>query len=144
MYKYYLLARNFFVDNFSCKLLGYFKENYKVQHSKYLSIIPFFIISYFMKYNKYNYYFEKDNLIYLNNNKNISILPVILSIKIKGKEILDLIRKYQNNVPIWLIIYNEKIKIDPNNENIKIKLLTEEKSFKYSEVKNKTLFQILT
>ena len=141
MYKYLIKIRELFSDNFCIKLLGYYKNKNQIFMNKIFNYIPFKITKNILKFRNYNYYYKKDNIIYFNSVEKITILPLYLSFKIDNLEIRDILKKYQNNFPLWLILHNENLQ-EP--EHINIQFITKNITLDYQKVKDKKLYEILT
>jgi hypothetical protein len=112
MIEYLVCFRDFFVNIFYGHLIGIVDENNKlVTTNKFLSFFPIKLISLFLDYYNLVYYYQKDELIYYSKQNELTISPIILSTKVKrGDIIIDLsnnLSVYQNNLPFWILLYNE-------------------------------------
>ncbi len=112
MIKYLVSFRDFFVNIFYGHLIGIVDENNKlVTTNKFLSFFPIKLVSLFLDYYNLVYYYQKDGLIYYSKQNELTISPIILSTKVKrGDIIIDLsnnLSVYQNNLPFWILLYNE-------------------------------------
>lgn len=142
-----LKFRNFYVNNFSTKIIGFINFKNEIYLSKpsylyFLNFLPFIFIISILNFFKINCLIEKDNLYFLPNKEFGGILPIVLDVCIKSKEssinFKEKFNKYANNVPISIILKNEEIKID-NEDELVIKYLKSgkflEKSFNYKKIK---------
>lgn len=138
--------REFFVSYFCVKILGIIKVNKLYQNKILLFILnlfPYIFSYYIMKLLNVYYLYKKDDIIYYSKSNKIKISPLLFDIYILNnlKEKINLktiFSKYDNNVPLYLIFLNEKIKINDNDE-IKIKFMKSgkilEKSFNFKKIK---------
>ena len=112
MIKYLVCFRDFFVNIFYGHLIGIVDENNKlVTTNKFLSFFPIKLVSLFLDYYNLVYYYQKDGLIYYSEQDELTISPIILSTKVKRGDIITNLSNnlsvYQNNLPFWILLYNE-------------------------------------
>lgn len=142
-----LKFRNFYVNNFKTKIIGFINYKNEINLSKprylyFLNFFPFILIISILNFFKINCLIEKDNLYFLPNKEFGGILPIVIDVCIKSKErsfsFKEKFNKYANNVPISIILKNEKIRID-NEDDLIIKYLKSgkflEKSFNFKKIK---------
>ena len=97
---------------------------------------PLCLAKIYAKNKNLEFLYKENNIYKFSSNKNIVIMPVILSIvDDSNNEILEKFLNY-DNVPIWLILFNEKI----STKKLKITFIKNGKNIKeYNMSQNKFL-----
>ena len=97
---------------------------------------PLCLAKIYAKNKNLEFLYKENNIYKFSSNKNIVIMPVILSIvDDSNNEILENFLNY-DNVPIWLILFNEKI----STKKLKITFIKNGKNIKeYNMSQNKFL-----
>lgn len=141
----FLNFRNFYVENFTTKILGIVGSNKLHKNSILLmmvNLVPYFFLTHIFKIFNYNYIYKTDDLIGFSENNKITLTPVLLNVKLvkenKTIDIKELFSKYKNNVPVYVIFDNEKIKLS-NTDNLYLKFIKfgkiKEKEFNLKKIK---------
>ena len=105
-------SRDFIVKHIYSKIVLIEQNDKIVKNSIFNNIferLPFVISSNMLSFLGYNYLIETDDLIYYSKNNNVKLGPLLLEIKLDSQDLKEIFDKYDNNVPIWLILANNNI-----------------------------------
>lgn len=160
---YLIILREIVINLFTAKIICLVdNKNQEIYKNKVviniINLFPFFLVSNFLyilnKINLYNknylyknYLYKKDDLIFYSKPVETKVTPCVLEIELVKNDVTnsenelsikDNFNKYSSNVPVYLIIENENIKISDEDE-IKIRLLESgkfvDKVFNYKKIK---------
>jgi hypothetical protein len=142
----FLNLRDFYVENFTTRILGIVGSNKLHKNSILLmmvNLIPYFFLSHVFRILNYNYIYKTDDLIGFSENNKTTLTPVLLGAKlIKDNETIDIkeiFSKYKNNVPVYVIFDNEKMNVG-NNDKVYLKFIKlgkiQEKEFNLKKIKS--------
>ena len=143
-------SRDFIVKHIYSKIVLIAQNDKIVKNSIFNNIferLPFVISSNMLSFLGYNYLIETDDLIYYSKNNNVKLGPLLLEIKLDSQDLKEIFDKYDNNVPIWLILADNNIFFN-NDSEINISCLKQgvkiSKNFLIDTVLNLTKVELLT
>ena len=143
-------SRDFIVKHIYSKIVLIEQNDKFVKNSIFINIferLPFVISSNMLSFLGYNYLIETDDLIYYSKNNNVKLGPLLLEIKLDSQDLKEIFYKYDNNVPIWLILADNNIFFN-NDSEINICCLKQgvkiSKNFLIDTVLNLTKVELLT
>ena len=143
-------SRDFIVKHIYSKIVLIEQNDKIVKNSIFNNIferLPFVISSNMLSFLGYNYLIETDDLIYYSKNNNVKLGPLLLEIKLDRQDLKEIFDKYDNNVPIWLILAYNNIFFN-NDSEINISCLKQgvkiSKNFLIDTVLNLTKVELLT
>lgn len=143
-------SRDFIVKHIYSKIVLIEQNDKIVKNSIFNNIferLPFVISSNMLSFLGYNYLIETDDLIYYSKNNNVKLGPLLLEIKLDSQDLKEIFDKYDNNVPIWLILADNNIFFN-NDSEINISCLKQgvkiSKNFLIDTVLNLTKVELLT
>ena len=149
-----IYLRDKYINIFKKKILLLEKDNEILDDKILLSFSNYlyhFNFKHFIRLYKINIVYELDNLIFYDENKshqNVHSAGLIISFSLvynnEINDIIDNIRKYSFNLPIFLIIKLEKINIKSKLKiNILSKFIIKTKEYNLSDILYKRLYEIL-
>ena len=111
--------RNNFVSNYNVNILYMYNNDIYIDLSesyiKYLFFfIPFSLVTYLLT-PRFNIIYKMDNLYYITTNTTMKIYPIILSVKVKKNNIIDITSKFKlfnMLIPMWAFVNIIKLDID--------------------------------
>ena len=113
---YLLYIREVFINNFCVSIQSIQINKTIIKNSilfTLLRIIPFFIIKFLFNFFNIKYVYLLDNIYFSNYSNNFSIKPMFLSFELLSSNevtsIKDIMRKYNLTIPLWFLLYNEKL-----------------------------------
>ena len=143
-------SRDFIVKHIYSRIVLIEQNDKIVKNSIFNNIferLPFVISSNMLSFLGYNYLIETDDLIYYSKNNNVKLGPLLLEIKLDSQDLKEIFDKYDNNVPIWLILADNNIFFN-NDSEINISCLKQgvkiSKNFLIDTVLNLTKVELLT
>jgi hypothetical protein len=97
---------------------------------------PLCLAKSYAKNKNLEFLYKENNIYKFSLNKTVKIMPVILSIKDDSD--IEILEKFLNydNVPIWLILFNEKI----NTKELKITFIKNGKNIRNYDMKENKYF----
>ena len=109
----FIPIRDFFISNFSVSIKS-LQINKKIYKYKLifllLRLIPFYFLKYIFNLFDMKCIYLMDNLYFSNYLSDITITPVLMSIESHTNiNLMDNIKKYNFNIPIWFFLENEKL-----------------------------------
>ena len=125
---YLFFLRQSFINNFGVSIKSLQCQRIIIKNSVvfyFLRIIPFILIKFIINLLNVKYIYLLDNIYFSNYSNSFTIKPMFLSFElIKNNDsiisIKEIIKKYNLSVPLWFLLYNEKLE---NYDTIKIKFL---------------------
>jgi len=146
MYTYFLLIRNFLIANFSVSIKTIEIDNKIIKNNilfYILKLVPFNFLKIVFNIFKIKYIYLMDNLYFSNYTEETKIMPLLIAFKTDTEiDLMDNIKKYNFNIPIWFFLLNENLNID----YFKIKYFNKgkmnNKDFLLNSNKNKLLADI--
>lgn len=125
---YLFFLRQSFINNFGVSIKSLQCQRTIIKNSVFfyfLRIIPFILIKFIINLLNVKYIYLLDNIYFSNYSNSFTIKPMFLSFElIKYNDsiisIKEIIKKYNLSVPLWFLLYNEKLE---NYDTIKIKFL---------------------
>ena len=143
-------SRDFIVKHIYSKIVLIEQNDKIVKNSIFNNIferLPFVISSNMLSFLGYNYLIETDDLIYYSKINNVKLGPLLLEIKLDSQDLKEIFDKYDNNVPIWLILADNNNFFN-NDSEINISCLKQgvkiSKNFLIDTVLNLTKVELLT
>jgi len=144
----YLKLRNYSINYLytNILLLVRFEKKYLIYDNNIilfvLNLFPYFIVDKLLFISNIDYLYKKDDIIYYSKPTKFSLSPIVLGVSLTSNnrtiDIKDIYNKYGNNVPLQLIVSNEKLLVK-DEDTIYIKYISSgkicEKSFNYKNIK---------